>query len=52
LNEFVANGTLKLRVAFSRDQEKRHYVTHLMQEDSDMIWNVIGENRGHIYICG
>lgn len=52
LEEFEKNGTLTLKLAFSRDQEKKVYVTHLLEQDTDLVWNVIGENKGHIYICG
>lgn len=52
LEEYARNGTLTLKLAFSRDQEKKVYVTHLLEQDSDLVWNVIGENKGHIYICG
>lgn len=52
LEDYVKRGVIKLRVAFSRDQDKKVYVTHLLQEDIDLLWNVIGENKGHFYICG
>ncbi|XP_063707533.1 NADPH--cytochrome P450 reductase [Culicoides brevitarsis] len=52
LEEYERNGTLTLKLAFSRDQEKKVYVTHLLEQDADLVWNVIGENKGHIYICG
>uniref|UniRef100_A0A069DWU7 NADPH--cytochrome P450 reductase n=1 Tax=Panstrongylus megistus TaxID=65343 RepID=A0A069DWU7_9HEMI len=52
LEEFVKKGTLKLHVAFSRDQKEKVYVTHLLAKNADEIWNVIGENNGHIYVCG
>lgn len=52
LEEFVAKGTLILKSAFSRDQKEKEYVTHLLEKDCDLIWNVIGENKGHFYICG
>jgi len=52
LEEYEKNGSLKLKLAFSRDQEKKVYVTHLLEQDTDLIWNVIGENKGHFYICG
>ena len=52
LNEYSDNKTIQLRAAFSRDQEKKVYVTHLLQEDSDLIWKIIGEQNGHLYICG
>lgn len=52
LEEYVKQGSLQLRLAFSREQEKKVYVTHLLQEDSDKVWDVIGEKKGHVYICG
>ncbi|XP_037821390.1 NADPH--cytochrome P450 reductase isoform X1 [Lucilia sericata] len=52
LEEYVEKGTLTLKTAFSRDQEKKIYVTHLIEEDADLLWKVIGENKGHFYICG
>lgn len=51
LNEYVQNGTLKLRAAFSRDQAEKIYVTNLLKEDTDSLWDVI-DNKGHVYICG
>lgn len=51
LNEYIQNGTLKLRVAFSRDQAEKIYVTNLLKEDTDLLWDVI-DNKGHVYICG
>lgn len=41
-----------MRIAFSRDTDKKVYVTHLLEEDADLVWRVIGENNGHLYICG
>ncbi|XP_060529612.1 NADPH--cytochrome P450 reductase isoform X2 [Cylas formicarius] len=49
--EYEKNGLLTLRVAFSRDQAHKVYVTHLIEQDADQIWNVF-ENNGHLYICG
>ncbi|XP_054273617.1 NADPH--cytochrome P450 reductase [Macrosteles quadrilineatus] len=45
-------GLLKLHVAFSRDQAEKVYVTHLLKENKDEVWRIIGENNGHLYICG
>ncbi|XP_036317939.1 NADPH--cytochrome P450 reductase isoform X1 [Rhagoletis pomonella] len=52
LEEFLKKGTLTLKTAFSRDQKEKIYVTHLIEKDADLIWNVIGVNKGHFYICG
>lgn len=52
LDKYSSTGLLQLRIAFSRDQEKKVYVSHLLEQDSDLIWKIIGENKGHIYICG
>lgn len=51
LSEYVQNGTLKMRTAFSRDQAEKVYVTNLLRDDSDLVWQVI-DNKGHVYICG
>lgn len=51
ITEYVNNGTLKLRAAFSRDQPQKVYVTNLLSEDADLVWQVI-DNKGHVYICG
>lgn len=52
LENYVKKGSLEMRVAFSRDQKEKQYVTHLLEQDKDKLWNVIGENNGHVYICG
>jgi NADPH-ferrihemoprotein reductase len=52
LEEFSKNNSVNLRLAFSRDQEKKVYVTHLLEQDADLVWNVIGDKKGHLYICG
>jgi sulfite reductase alpha subunit-like flavoprotein len=52
LEEYSSKGSLKMRLAFSRDQAQKVYVTHLLEEDADLIWDVIGEKKGHLYICG
>lgn len=52
LEEYERNGTLTLRTAFSRDGPTKRYVTHLLKEDAEKVWNIIGEQNGHLYICG
>jgi NADPH-ferrihemoprotein reductase len=41
-----------MHVAFSRDQPQKVYVTHLLENNMDEIWRVVGENNGHLYVCG
>ena len=52
LEEYVKNGTLIVHTAFSRDQPEKVYVTHLLENNKDELWRVIGEQNGHIYVCG
>lgn len=52
LEEYERNGDVKLNVAFSRDQEKKVYVTHLLENNMDELWDIIGNRNGHFYICG
>ncbi|KAK9889638.1 hypothetical protein WA026_007015 [Henosepilachna vigintioctopunctata] len=52
LEEYERNGLLKLHLAFSRDQPQKIYVSHLLEQNADELWNVISENNGNLYICG
>ena len=52
LETFASGGSLtKLYTAFSRDQDQKVYVQHLLDQHKDETWKVL-ENNGHIYICG
>nr|UZN72640.1 cytochrome P450 reductase [Spodoptera frugiperda] len=52
LEKYEQNGDVKLNLAFSRDQKEKVYVTHLLEKDMDLLWDVIGNRNGHFYICG
>ncbi|XP_011700669.1 PREDICTED: NADPH--cytochrome P450 reductase isoform X2 [Wasmannia auropunctata] len=52
LDGYVKDGTLTLHVAFSREQSHKVYVTHLLEKNKEELWRVIGEQNGHIYVCG
>ncbi|XP_073943950.1 cytochrome P450 reductase isoform X1 [Choristoneura fumiferana] len=52
LEEYSKNGNVTLNLAFSRDQEKKVYVTHLLEQNMDQLWDIIGNRNGHFYICG
>ena len=54
-DELVAyekENLMKLRIAFSRDQDSKVYVQHLLAEDGSLIWDIIGKQNGHVYVCG
>ncbi|KAH0951974.1 hypothetical protein HN011_004798 [Eciton burchellii] len=52
LEQYVKNGTLILHTAFSREQAHKVYVTHMLEKNKEELWRVIGEQKGHIYVCG
>lgn len=52
LDSYVEQGSLKIYTAFSREQAEKVYVTHLLKQNRDEVWKVIGEQNGHIYVCG
>lgn len=39
-------------MAFSRDQPEKKYVTHLLEDNADELWDIIGVKNGHLYVCG
>jgi NADPH-ferrihemoprotein reductase len=52
LEQYKTAKTLTdLHVAFSRDQQQKIYVTHLLRQQAKAVWALIKEN-GHIYVCG
>ncbi|XP_067451992.1 P450 (cytochrome) oxidoreductase b [Thunnus thynnus] len=53
LEEAERNGVLsKLFVAFSRDQEQKVYVQHLLKTHKEHIWKLVHSENAHIYVCG
>ena len=42
---------LKLSIAFSRDQERKVYVQHKMEENASEFWQWL-EQGAHFYVCG
>ncbi|KAL0893935.1 hypothetical protein ABMA27_014023 [Loxostege sticticalis] len=52
LEEYEKKGDVVLNVAFSRDQEQKVYVTHLLEKNIDKIWDILGTRNGHFYVCG
>ncbi|ORY07247.1 cytochrome P450 [Basidiobolus meristosporus CBS 931.73] len=53
LEEFVNDGTLdKLVVAFSRTGQAKKYVQHQLLAHSVLVWDVVHNKQGAIYVCG
>nr|CAG4641507.1 EOG090X027R [Eurycercus lamellatus] len=51
--EYIQDGLLTLHTAFSReDPAKKVYVTHLLREHGPNIWKILGQENGHLYVCG
>ncbi|CDW58665.1 NAD binding 1 domain containing protein [Trichuris trichiura] len=52
LENWLADGVLtQLHVAFSREQEQKKYVQHLMLENKKSFWNLL-ERGSYVYVCG
>lgn len=52
LEKYRDEGLLtKLHVAFSRDQEHKVYVQHLLEQNGEEVWRIL-DKGGHVYVCG
>lgn len=45
-------GKLQLYCAFSRDQEDKIYVQHIMRENANTLWDLIGNKQALVYFAG
>jgi NADPH-ferrihemoprotein reductase len=52
LKYFESEKSLEMHVAFSRDQEEKIYVTHLLKQQGEKIWKLIKQDNASIYVCG
>lgn len=53
LETYQQNGDLdELHVAFSREQNKKVYVQHLLAEHAQETWNLMNDKKASIYVCG
>ncbi|EPS38440.1 hypothetical protein H072_7831 [Dactylellina haptotyla CBS 200.50] len=52
LEEKYGKEVFEIRTAFSRDQEQKRYVQHLIKEGKEEIWKLVGEMGGLVYVCG
>ena len=49
--QWISQGKLRVDLAFSRDQEKKLYVQHRMQENAKELWAWL-EEGAYFYVCG
>lgn len=53
LETFQETGVLsELHLAFSREQDKKVYVQHLLSENGAGVWDLIHKENAYIYVCG
>ncbi|KAK3868276.1 hypothetical protein Pcinc_026317 [Petrolisthes cinctipes] len=48
----VNKQELELYCAFSRDQEEKVYVQHIMKDNAPYFWKLIGEQKALVYFAG
>lgn len=53
LNAYEKDGILsQMHVAFSREQDQKVYVQHLLAKNGEDTWRLIEEEGAYIYVCG
>ncbi|CAG8713465.1 14119_t:CDS:10, partial [Acaulospora morrowiae] len=51
-DKYVSDGQLKVFVAFSRDQEEKIYVQNVLKENAQLVWEIVHEREGNVYVSG
>ena len=53
LQSCIDDGVLTgLKVAFSRDTDKKVYVQHKLEEEAALVWRLLGQEGANLYLCG
>lgn len=53
LSAFQEDGTLtQLHTAFSREQEEKVYVQHIIAKQGESLWKLLAEDGAYVYVCG
>ncbi|CAG8646383.1 26545_t:CDS:10 [Racocetra persica] len=50
--QYIDAGQLKVFAAFSRDQDKKVYVQDILKENAQLVWDIVHEREGYIYVSG
>eukprot|EP00053_Salpingoeca_punica_P017154 m.164227 g.164227 ORF g.164227 m.164227 type:complete len:343 (-) comp17130_c0_seq2:233-1261(-) len=52
MQRYADAGSLTLFTAFSRDQEQKVYVQHVMREQQALLWELIGRRKAVVLLAG
>jgi NADPH-ferrihemoprotein reductase len=53
LNKYEKDGILtEMHLAFSREQDDKVYVQHLLAKNAKETWDLINEQGAYVYVCG
>lgn len=53
LAQFEAQGVLtQLHLAFSREQDEKVYVQHLVAQHGEAVWDLVHRENAYVYVCG
>lgn len=52
-DEYQKEGVLEhIHLALSREQKEKIYVTHRLKQEQELIYDLIHERTGNLYLCG
>ncbi|ETI36889.1 hypothetical protein, variant 4 [Phytophthora nicotianae P1569] len=53
MQEYASNGALRqLFIAFSRDQDEKHYVQHDLRDNVELVADILLGSDGYVFVCG
>ncbi|KAF3311263.1 NAPDH-dependent diflavin reductase [Orbilia oligospora] len=52
LSKKFGNEVFEVKTAFSRDQDRKRYVQHVIKDEKQEVWKLVGEMGGFVYVCG
>merc|ERR1719160_2133782 len=52
-NAYQAEGVLQhIHLALSREQKEKIYVTHRLAQEKELVYDLIHQKHGNLYLCG
>ncbi|KAI8904785.1 hypothetical protein EDD86DRAFT_212778 [Gorgonomyces haynaldii] len=52
MEAYQKDKIVQLRLAFSRDQKRKIYIQHRMEEDLELLYDLMVTKKGAFYLCG